>query len=286
MLCGEGSALYNLYDLDTSQQVSPSNQCCLMQACLPVLTVPVYHHAAVAAQHFLYHLSVVSYLMSGDVTAASVQGTIPAEWGRSGSFPKLKEAGLNGNAYLGGTLPAAWGAQPGSMGNLELLVAQNCQLRGGLPVSWVAQLPALGGLDVTNNDLSGEAVKSGYMSLMAAACGMHMTSSRRERCLSGEWPQQHVIGSPGIADPEQSSASSYSVMQHLMALLSRSLPCAFLQCCVICCPCPSFAAHTGFRPNHCQRSARWACQQELSTSGRVLLIAGPVSVGQSTIAAP
>ena len=87
-----------------------------------------------------------------------MQGTIPAEWGRSGSFPKLKEAGLNGNAYLGGPLPAAWGAQPGSMGDLELLVAQDCQLWGGLPVSWAAQLPALGGLDVSNNELSGEAV--------------------------------------------------------------------------------------------------------------------------------
>ena len=112
-----------------------------------------------------------------------MQGTIPAEWGRSGSFPKLKEAGLNGNAYLGGPLPAAWGAQPGSMGDLELLVAQDCQLRGGLPASWAAQLPALGGLDVSNNDLSGEAVlplwriccKSDSTSLMAAACGMHAT---------------------------------------------------------------------------------------------------------------
>lgn len=114
-----------------------------------------------------------------------MQGTIPAEWGRSGSFPKLKEAGLNGNAYLGGPLPAAWGAQPGSMGDLELLVAQDCQLWGGLPVSWAAQLPALGGLDVSNNELSGEAVlphrrtycKSEHISLMAGACGMLATLS-------------------------------------------------------------------------------------------------------------
>ena len=110
-----------------------------------------------------------------------MQGTIPEEWGRSGSFPKLKEAGLNGNAYLGGALPAAWGAQPGSMGDLELLVAQDCQLRGGLPDSWAAQLPALGSLDVSNNYLSGEAVlplwrticKSRSLELMATACRMH-----------------------------------------------------------------------------------------------------------------
>ena len=85
-----------------------------------------------------------------------MQGTLPPEWGDSGSFPVLKKLGVNGNRRLGGSLPAAWGAQPNSFDNLQLIVAKECNLSGTLPAAWPSTLPALGGLDVSDNNISGK----------------------------------------------------------------------------------------------------------------------------------
>jgi hypothetical protein len=85
-----------------------------------------------------------------------MQGTLPPEWGDSGSFPVLKKLGVNGNRRLEGSLPAAWGAQPKSFDNLQLIVAKECNMSGTLPAAWASTLPALEGLDVSDNNISGK----------------------------------------------------------------------------------------------------------------------------------
>lgn len=86
---------------------------------------------------------------------SGVQGSLPGEWGASGSFPALQQLNVSGTRHLGGPLPAAWGSQPNSMGRLQLLMAGDCNMTGTLPAAWASSLPALRGLDVGNSNLSG-----------------------------------------------------------------------------------------------------------------------------------
>lgn len=85
----------------------------------------------------------------------AVQGSLPGEWGTSGSFPLLNHLHVSGTRHLGGPLPADWGSQPNSTGSLQLLDAADCHLAGTLPAAWAASLPALRSLDVSNSNLSG-----------------------------------------------------------------------------------------------------------------------------------
>ena len=87
-----------------------------------------------------------------------LQGTIPEDWGASGSLPNLKTLTLSFNFELSGQLPAQWGSDGSSLQNLTSVEITNCDLSGPLPPGWAGNLPSLTKLNVSANALSGAPV--------------------------------------------------------------------------------------------------------------------------------
>ena len=87
-----------------------------------------------------------------------LQGTIPEDWGASGSLPNLKTLTLSFNFELSGQLPAQWGSDGSSLQNLTSLEITNCDLSGPLPPGWAGSLPSLTKLNLSANALSGAPV--------------------------------------------------------------------------------------------------------------------------------
>ena len=62
-------------------------------------------------------------------------GTLPQQWGDSGSLAQLQVLGLSGN-QLAGTLPAQWGVSQTALPGLQVLELANNSLTGSLPPQW------------------------------------------------------------------------------------------------------------------------------------------------------
>jgi len=87
-----------------------------------------------------------------------LQGSIPGDWGVSGSFPNLQKLYLSFNHELTGRLPDSWGSDGSSFQNLTQLEITNNGLTGPLPKDWAANLPALDILSLSANALTGAKV--------------------------------------------------------------------------------------------------------------------------------
>ena len=88
-------------------------------------------------------------------SSSCLQGSIPVDWGESGSFPNLQKLAVSFNHELNGTLPPSWGSDGSSFQNLTELHLTNNGLTGPLPGSWAGNLPALQVLNVSANMLTG-----------------------------------------------------------------------------------------------------------------------------------
>ena len=81
-------------------------------------------------------LSPPADLGSSGLTEGSLPaGTLPQQWGDSGSLPQLQILGLAGN-QLAGTLPAQWGVSQTALAGLQVLELANNSLTGSLPPQW------------------------------------------------------------------------------------------------------------------------------------------------------
>ncbi len=89
-----------------------------------------------------------------------LQGTIPEDWGASGSLPNLQKLTLSFNFELSGRLPAQWGVDASSLQSLTSLEITNCDLSGPLPPDWAGNLPSLTQLNFSANALSGATMLS------------------------------------------------------------------------------------------------------------------------------
>ncbi len=87
---------------------------------------------------------------------ACLQGSIPVDWGESGSFPNLQKLALSFNHEVDSSLPPSWGSDGSSFQNLTELHLTNDGLTGPLPSSWAGNLPALQVLNLSANMLTGK----------------------------------------------------------------------------------------------------------------------------------
>lgn len=85
----------------------------------------------------------------------SLTGTLPATWGRAGSFRKINNLWLGHNHFHGG-LPDAW-AQEGAFPSLQVLLLDKAGLSGTFPMSWaaLAAFPSLLVANFSYNDFQG-----------------------------------------------------------------------------------------------------------------------------------
>ena len=101
-----------------------------LASALPRTTGTVKHSRSMAP------LSPPADLGSSGITKGCLPaGTLPQQWGDSGSLAQLQVLGLSGN-QLAGTLPAQWGVSQTAMPGLQVLELANNSLTGSLPPQW------------------------------------------------------------------------------------------------------------------------------------------------------